>query len=70
MGERTGTLDEQLEVVAQFYKEKLDRNLSAIPKLIEPIMIAFTGIITLAMIMAVFYPIYSQIGEILGESGF
>jgi len=70
VGERTGTLDEQLEVVAQFYKEKLDRNLSTIPKLIEPLMIAFTGIITLAMIMAVFYPIYSQIGKILGKSGF
>ena len=70
VGEKTGTLDEQLEVVAQFYKEKLDRNLSTIPKLIEPIMIAFTGIITLAMIMAVFYPIYSQIGKILGKGGF
>ncbi len=70
VGEKTGTLDEQLEVISQFYKEKLDRTLSTIPKLIEPMMIAFTGIITLAMIMAVFYPIYSQIGKIIGKGGF
>jgi len=70
VGEKTGTLDEQLEIVAQFYKEKLDRILSTLPKLIEPIMIALIGIITLSMIMAVFYPIYSQIGKILGKGGF
>ncbi len=69
VGEKTGTLDEQLEVIANFYKEKLDRVLSTIPKLIEPLLIAFTGIITLAMIMAVFYPIYSQIGKIIGKGG-
>jgi type II secretory pathway component PulF len=69
VGERTGTLDNQLEFLADYYREKVDSVLSVLPKLLEPILILFVGGIMFGMIMAVFMPIYSSISKVLKAVG-
>jgi len=67
VGERTGTLDTQLEFMADIYREKVDSTLSLLPKLLEPLLILFVGGIMLAMIVAIFMPIYGSISKIIGQ---
>lgn len=66
IGERTGTLDTQLDFLATYYKNRVDAILTLLPKLIEPLMILLVGGIMLAMILAVFMPIYGSISKIIG----
>ena len=66
IGESTGTLDTQLDFLAAYYKNRVDATLTLLPKFIEPLMILLVGGIMLAMILAVFMPIYGSISKITG----
>ena len=69
VGERTGTLDQQLNFLSHYYREKVDSILSLLPKLLEPILILFVGGIMFLMIISVFMPIYGSISKILKSVG-
>ena len=65
VGERTGTVDTQMNYIATVYRTKVEGILQMIPKLMEPLLITFLGIIMIGMIVAVFSPIYSSISKIM-----
>ena len=65
VGERTGTVDTQMNYIATVYRTKVEGILKMIPKLMEPLLITFLGIIMIGMIVAVFSPIYSSISKIM-----
>jgi general secretion pathway protein F/type IV pilus assembly protein PilC len=65
VGERTGTVDTQMNYIATIYRTKVEDILKMIPKLMEPLLITFLGIIMVGMIVAVFSPIYSSISKIM-----
>ncbi len=64
VGEETGTLDQQLEVAAQFYSRELDEKVKRFTSLFEPAVIIFMGVVVgfvaVALISAM-YGIYSQV---------
>jgi len=57
VGERSGRLEEMLSKVAQFYEEQTDAMVAGLASLIEPMVIAFLGIIVGGIVVALFLPI-------------
>ncbi len=64
VGEETGTLDQQLEVAAEYYSHELDSKLERVTALFEPAVIIIMGIVVgfvaVALISAM-YGIYNQV---------
>jgi type IV pilus assembly protein PilC len=64
VGELSGSLPEQLEFVAGYYDEALDRRISIFLALMEPILIVILAGIGLALILAILMPMYEFLGAI------
>lgn len=64
VGEETGTLDQQLEVAAEYYNRELETKLERATALFEPAIIIFMGVVVgfvaVALISAM-YGIYNQV---------
>lgn len=58
VGEQTGQLEKMLSKIADFYDEQVDAAVSAMTSLIEPLVIAFLGIIIGGIVIALFLPIF------------
>ncbi len=58
VGERTGRIDKSLENVVNFYQKEIDRRLTELVKLLEPIMIIFLGFFVALLIISILMPIY------------
>ena len=58
-GEETGAIDQMLGRIAQFYDEEVEAMTEALTSLIEPLMIAFLGLVVGGMIVALYLPIFS-----------
>ncbi len=58
-GEETGSIDQMLARIAAFYDEEVEATTEALTSLIEPLMIAFLGIVVGSMIVALYMPIFS-----------
>ena len=63
VGEKTGRLDEALVKVADFYRGEIDRTVSSLTRLIEPILLLFAGGLVVILMLSVFIPIYNTIGN-------
>lgn len=58
VGEQTGKLELMLSKIADFYDEQVDAAVSALTSLIEPLVIAFLGVIIGGIVVALFLPIF------------
>jgi len=59
VGEATGTLDEMLSKLANFYDDEVNTAVSALLSVIEPIMMIFVGGIVGGLVIAMYLPIFS-----------
>ncbi|MEJ7602250.1 MAG: type II secretion system F family protein [Kofleriaceae bacterium] len=66
VGEQTGAMDQMLQKIADFYEEEVDAAVSAMTSLIEPIMMAFLGIVVGGLIIAMYLPIFKLAGNLQG----
>ncbi len=66
IGEMSGTLTEQLNHIAEEYKNKLSILVSTIGKMIEPIVLIVAGVMFAIIIGGLLLPIYDLIGQISG----
>ncbi len=66
VGESTGSIDEMLSKVADFYEEEVERAVETLISLIEPFMIVFLGIVIGGIIVSMYLPMFSIIGKIGG----
>lgn len=57
VGEKTGQLEQMLSKVADFYESEVDTAVSGLTSLIEPLIIAFLGLVIGAIVLALFMPI-------------
>ncbi len=64
VGEETGSLDTQLETLAKYYEEEVDRALKNLTTLLEPGLIILVGIIVAFVAISVILPMYSLLGQI------
>ena len=59
VGEATGSVDELLAEVADFYEREVQYALKTISDAIEPIMIAILGAIVLVLALGVYLPMWN-----------
>ncbi|MFC0680715.1 type II secretion system F family protein [Lysobacter korlensis] len=59
VGEDSGTLEQMLAKVADFYDDEVLSTTEQLTALIEPIMIAFIGVVIGGMIVALYMPVFS-----------
>lgn len=67
VGEETGSVDEMLNNVADFYDEDVDFGLKRLAESIEPILIVAMGILVLILALGVFLPIWDLGAAALGR---
>lgn len=68
IGEKSGRLEEMLSKIAQFYEEQTDAMVAGLSSLIEPLVIAFLGIIVGGIVISLFLPIIKMTQFIGGMS--
>lgn len=61
-GEKTGSLDQVLQELAEFYEREVDYNLKRLTALLEPVLMLVIGVAVGVMVILVIAPIYSIIG--------
>jgi type IV pilus assembly protein PilC len=66
VGETTGALDAMLSKIADFYEEEVDAAVAGMLTLLEPIMIAFLGVVVGGIVIAMYMPIFDLISKLTG----
>jgi type IV pilus assembly protein PilC len=66
VGETTGALDAMLAKIADFYEEEVDTAVAGLLTLMEPVMIAFLGVIVGGIVIAMYMPIFDMISKLTG----
>jgi type IV pilus assembly protein PilC len=66
VGEQTGQLEKMLTKIADFYDEQVDSATSALTSMIEPLVIAFLGIVVGGIVISLFLPIF-KISQLLAQ---
>ncbi|NCF56713.1 MAG: type II secretion system F family protein, partial [Planctomycetia bacterium] len=61
--ERSGSLEQLLEKVSQFYDSEVRTTVKQLTSLIEPFLILFMGGIVGTMVLAMFLPLLQMIGN-------
>ena len=64
VGEETGSLDSNLQTLAVFYEEEVDRAVSAMTSAMEPALTIFIGGLVGFVAVAVIMPMYSLMGSV------
>jgi len=64
VGEDSGALETMLEKISDFYDSEVQSTTEALTSLIEPLMIAFLGVILGGMIVALYLPIFEIFNQI------
>lgn len=66
VGEQTGTMDQMLNKIADFYEEEVDVAVTGLTSLLEPIMMAFLGVVVGGLIVAMYLPVFEMAGAVEG----
>jgi len=62
VGEATGSLDQMLAKIADFYDDEVDAAVEALTSALEPIMIVFLGVVIGGLLVSMYLPIF-KMGE-------
>jgi type IV pilus assembly protein PilC len=65
VGEQTGSMDQMLTKVADFYEDEVDATVNALSSILEPLMIITVGIIVLCILIPLYLPVF-QMGDVIG----
>jgi len=60
IGEQTGSLEEMLSKIADFYEEEVDVAVDGMTALMEPIIMAFLGVVIGGLVIAMYLPIFQM----------
>jgi type IV pilus assembly protein PilC len=66
VGEDSGSMEQMLGKIAEFYDEEVQSTTESLTSLIEPLMIAVIGIVIGGMIVALYMPIFTIFNQIGG----
>jgi type IV pilus assembly protein PilC len=64
VGETTGALDAMLSKIADFYEDEVDTAVAGLLTLMEPVMIAFLGVVVGGIVIAMYMPIFDLISKL------
>jgi type IV pilus assembly protein PilC len=60
VGEKSGELENMLSKIADFYDEQVDTAVDGLTSLIEPLIIAFLGIVIGGIVLCMFLPVFKM----------
>ena len=66
VGEETGALETMLNKIADFYEEEVDVAVGDLMTAIEPMMMATLGIVVGGIVISMYMPIFSLVGQLSG----
>ncbi len=66
IGEQSGSIEQMMEKVADYYEKEVDTEVANISSIIEPVMMVLLGVVAFIIVAAVLLPIYG----LAGTSGF
>lgn len=65
IGEESGSLDQMLDKVADFYEEEVDNAVAALSSLLEPVIMVILGVLIGGLVIAMYMPIF-KMGQVVG----
>lgn len=65
VGEKSGRLETMVSKIAQFYEEQTESIISGLSSIIEPLVIAFLGVVVGGIVIALFLPVF-KISQYIG----
>jgi len=60
IGEESGSIDDMLAKVADYYEEEVDNAVDAMTSLMEPIIMAFLGVVIGGLVVGMYLPIFKM----------
>ncbi len=60
IGEQTGSLEEMLAKIAEFYEEEVDTAVDNMQQLMEPLIMAFLGVVIGGLVISMYLPIFKM----------
>ncbi len=66
VGEQTGAMDAMLSKIADFYEDEVDAAVKDMLTLLEPVIIAFLGVVVGGIVVSLYLPLFSLIGKLAG----
>jgi type IV pilus assembly protein PilC len=67
VGEQTGAMDAMLQKIADFYEDEVDVAVKDLLTALEPIMIVFLGLVVGGVVISMYLPLFSLIGQLSGK---
>jgi len=64
IGEESGSLDNMLGKIAEFYEREVDDAVAALSTLLEPLIIVFLGVVIGGLVVAMYLPIF-KLGQVV-----
>ncbi|WP_268798071.1 type II secretion system F family protein [Pseudomonas huanghezhanensis] len=64
IGEESGALDNMLDKVATYYEDEVDNLVDSLTSLMEPMIMAFLGVVVGGLVIAMYLPIF-QLGNVV-----
>lgn len=65
IGEESGKVDEMLDKVATYYEDEVDNAVDGLTSLMEPLIMAFLGVVIGGLVIAMYLPIF-MMGQVVG----
>ena len=63
IGEQSGSLEEMLDKVAEYYEKEVDNEIKSVSTIIEPVLMVVLGVVAFIIVAAVLLPIYGLAGQ-------
>ena len=67
VGEATGALDVMLNKIADFYDDEVDSAVESMTSLIEPMIMAFLGVVIGGLVIAMYLPVFTMASGIKSD---
>jgi len=64
VGEATGTLDEMLEKLSDFYDDEVESSVSMLLAVLEPLLLIFVGGLVGTIVISMYLPIFSLMQQL------
>jgi type IV pilus assembly protein PilC len=64
VGEQTGAMDAMLQKIADFYEDEVDAAVKDLLSAMEPMMIVFLGLVVGGIVISMYLPLFSLIGQL------
>lgn len=63
IGEQSGSLEDMLEKIADYYEKEVDNQIKTISTIIEPVLMMLLGVVAFIIVAAILLPIYGLAGQ-------